>query len=156
MVTEPRVVEFHEDRRAAVVEHMLTLTSRHKGWLNLTPGLDVDEPPAPPSLLTTVFGSRGPTIPLGTWTPSQGRDPATAGIQHGEGPRAAETLAEAGTPVPEGWRLRQDHPKRGLVVMMPEPTTAAELDAVLAWLLAATAALCSWPRTGEWRALVYG
>jgi hypothetical protein len=157
MAIDPLVFEFHEDRREPVVEHMVTMASEERGWLNLSPGLDVDveDAPAPRGALGSLFSSRGPTVPLGTWTPAQRRDPATVGIQHGEGPKAVRLLAEWGAPVPEGWRVLQDHPKRGLVLVVPSTTETRELDEVLAWLLRAAGALCSWPRTGEWRALVY-
>jgi hypothetical protein len=157
MAVDPLVFEFHEDRREPVVEHMVTMASEGRGWLNLSPGLDVDvdDAPAPRGALGSLFSSRGPTVPLGTWTPAQRRDPSTVGIQHGEGPKAVGMLAEWGAPVPEGWRVLQDHPKRGLVVVVPSTTEAGELDRVLAWLLRAAGALCSWPRTGEWRAHCY-
>jgi hypothetical protein len=159
MAIDPLDFEFHEDARAPVVEHMVVIASEGRGWVNLSPGLDLDptEAPAPQSVLSAIFSSRGPTVPLATWTPAQGRDLSTVGIQHGEGPKAASLLAELGTPVPEGWRLLQDHPKRGLVVALPPEASASPegLDRVLVWLLRATGALCSWPRTGEWRALCY-
>jgi hypothetical protein len=150
------VVEFHEDKRQPVVEQMLTMAETGQGWLNLTPGLDLDEPPQPRSALGQIFGSRGPTVPLATWMPAQKRQPSTAGIEHGEGPKAAARLESLGVPVPAQWKVVQDHPKRGLVVAMRQPEGADELDAVLSWLLRATGALCAWPRTGEWRALCYG
>src|SRR4029453_10013933 len=101
------------------------------------------------------FGARGPTVPLGTWTPPHGRDPATAGIVHPEGPQAVRMLKERGAPVPAAWRVLQDHPKRGLVVAIAGGTGRDVLDRALVWLVAATGALCQWPRTGEWRALCY-
>jgi hypothetical protein len=157
MAIDPIVLEFDENRREAVVEQMVTMASEGRGWLNLSPGLDLDpdEAPEPRGVLGSIFTSRGPTVPLGTWTPAQGRDPSTVGIQHGEGPKAVRLLAEWGAPVPEGWRVLQDHPKRGLVVVTPSSTEPGELDGVLAWLLRAAGKLCSWPRTGEWQALVY-
>jgi hypothetical protein len=157
MALDPLVIEFHEDQRGPIVERMVPMAAEGRGWLNVSPGLDVEPEQAPPprSALGSIFSGRGPTVPLGTWTPAQRRDPATVGIEHGEGPKAVHMLAEWGAPVPEGWRVMQDHPKRGLVVAPPPATSADDLDAVLAWLLRAAGALCSWPRTGEWRALCY-
>lgn len=157
MAVEPVVVEFHEDNRAEVVGRMAAMAAEGQGWINLSPGLDVEpeDAPAPRSGLGSLFSGRGPTVPLGTWMPAQRRDPSTVGIQHGEGPKAAHLLAEWGAPVPEGWRILQDHPKRGLVVAAPATTATHELDAVLHWLLRAAGALCAWPRTGEWRAYCY-
>lgn len=135
---------------------MVALAAAGRGWVNLSPGLDLDAAPPPRSTLGRMFSGRGPTVPLATWAPAQDRDPSTAGIEHGEGPGAAALLAEARTPVPDGWRVLQDHPKRGFVVAIPAATTTEELDTVLRWLLRAAGALCAWPRTGEWRAMVYG
>jgi hypothetical protein len=112
-------------------------------------------PPPPRSALAAIFGAKGPTVPLGTWTPAQGRSPASVGIQHSQGVRAVATLAERNVAVPNGWRRLQDHPKRGLVLEPTPATSADELDGVLDWLLRATGALCPVRRTGEWRAYVY-
>lgn len=155
-MADPLVIEFAEDKRQPVLDQMLAMAETGRGWLNLSPGLDMDAPPQPRSALGQIFGSRGPTVPLATWTPAQRRQPATAGIEHGEGPRVKDRLDELGVPVPEAWKVVQDHPKRGLVVVMRSPEGPAQLDSVLSWLLRATGALCAWPRTGEWRALCYG
>ncbi|HEX8804602.1 MAG TPA: hypothetical protein VF743_10420 [Acidimicrobiales bacterium] len=155
MVAEPLMVEFRADRREPVVERMAALAAGRSGWINLSPGLDVDVPPPARSPLAGVLSGRGPAVPLATWTPGDAKSAASAGIQHGRGPKAADQLAEAGAPVPDGWRVVQDHAKRGLVLTPPAGTSAAELDAVLAWLLRATAALCPLPTTGEWRAYCY-
>lgn len=153
---EPAVVEFDEHHRAAVVEHMAAMAAAGDGWINLSPGLDVDVPPPERSGLASLFGSRGPVVPLGTWTAPGRRDPATVGVQHGQGPKVVALLAERGVTVPEGWRPLQDHPKRGVVLVPPAGTSAAALDGVLAWLLRATGALCPVRRTGQWRAYCYG
>ncbi|HEX5947333.1 MAG TPA: hypothetical protein VFY82_13695 [Acidimicrobiales bacterium] len=153
---EPAVVEIHEDRRSAVVDRMMAMADAGAGWINLSPGLDVDVPPPPRSALASLVGSRGPVVPLGTWSAAQRREPATVGIHHGEGPKAVALLHERGVTVPEGWRRMQDHPKRGLVLVPTPASTADELDEVLAWVLRATGALCPVRRTGEWRAYCYG
>jgi hypothetical protein len=152
---EPVVIEFSEDERAAVVRRMAKLADAGAGWINLSPGLDVEEPPAPRSTMGMLLASRGPLVPMATWAPAQGREPVTAGIEHGQGPRVVRTLAERGVPVPEGWRVAQDHPRRGLVVV-PAPGVGDEaLDTVLDWLLRAAAALCPLPRSGNGRAYCY-
>lgn len=155
MVAEPVIVEFREDRRAHVVRRMAAMAEAGRGWINLSPGLDMDVPPPSASPLTSLFSSRGPTVPLGTWAAAHGRDPATVGIQHPGGPGAGAQLVELGVPIPDTWRVVQDHPRRGLVLLPPSGTSSVELDMVLAWLVAATGALCPWPRTGEWRALCH-
>lgn len=151
---EPVVVEFNEHRREPVVSRMEVMAKAGAGWINFSPGLDVDEPPPERTALGSLLAARGPTVPLATWVPAQGRDPASAGIQHAQGIRTAAMLAERGVPVPEGWRVRQDHPRRGLVVV-PLPPDADDLDGTLDWLLRAAGALCPVRRTGEWRAYCY-
>lgn len=153
MVAEPLVIEFREDQPDAVVARMGNMARARKGWINFTPGLDVDIPPAPRSPLTSLFTGRGPEVPLATWSPGDGRrEPATIGIEHSKGPRALEQLADAGIHLPASWRKLQDHPKRGLVCAVP---TDEPLNEALAWLLRAAGSLCRVPRTGEWRALCY-
>lgn len=154
-VPEPVVIEFAEDDRAAVVRRMAKLADAGAGWINFSPGLNVEEPPAPRSGMGMLLAARGPLVPMATWAPPQGREPETAGIEHGQGPKVVRMLAERGVPVPEGWRVAQDHPRRGLVVV-PVPGVGDEaLDVVLDWLLRASAALCPLPRSGNWRAYCY-
>lgn len=157
MVAEPLVIEFHETRRAPVVQHMVELATNRKGWINLSPGLDLDEPPPQRTALAGLIGARGPDVPLGTWTAptNKAREPSTVGIHHAHGPKVVARLDELRLPVRTGWRVLQDHPKRGLVCAVPATTDATELDMVLEWLVKATGALCRFPRTGEWRAMVY-
>ena len=153
---EPAVVEFHEQRRSAVVDRMVGMAAASSGWINLSPGLDVDVPPPTRTGLAALLGSRGPTVPLGTWSAARGREPATVGVHHGEGPKGLTLLADRGVELPEGWRRLQDHPKRGLVLVPLPASTADEFDVVLDWVLRATGALCPVRRTGEWRAYCYG
>lgn len=157
MVAEPLVIEFDEATRDAVVKRMTAMASARQGWINLTPGLDVDVPPQPRSMMGSLFSARGPEIPLGTWSaPSRtGREPATVGIQHGRGPQVLAQLREAGLAMPSGWRRLQDHPRRGLVCAIPTVDDPGELDQVLDWLVRATGYLCPLPRTGQWRAVCY-
>lgn len=158
MVAEPLVIEFHEDERAPVVKRMVTMATNREGWANFTPGLDVDFPPPPRPALSGLFTARGPDVPLATWSPPtrpSDREPATVGVQHAQGPRAVQLLAEKGLPLPEGWRRLQDHPRRGLVVAVPHSTDPDVLDTTLDWLLRATGLLTPIRRTGEWRALCY-
>ena len=158
MVAEPLVIEFHETRRGPIVQRMAGMAENRKGWINFTPGLDVDEPPPERTALAMLIGARGPEVPLGTWTAptKKAREPSTIGIHHARGPKAVRQLDEKRIPILEGWRVLQDHPKRGLVCAVPTTTDETELDIILEWLLRATAAMCRVRRTGEWRALCYG
>ena len=58
-------------------------------------------------------------------------------------------LASAGVALPEGWRLVQDHPRRGLVVT---PGLRRRHQDVLTWILEAGAVLSAVRLTGEWLA----
>ena len=152
-MAEPEHLEFRTDDRAAVVARMRGLARDRDGWLNVEPVLDPDDVPPSGSALFSVFSGRGPDVPLATWVPGEDHgkrvEPTCVGIEHGSGPKAAERLAAAGVAVPEGWRVLQDHRKRGLVVAIPDD---ADPDAVLDWLLRATATLTALPVTGTWRA----
>ena len=145
----PEHIDFWPKDTVAVVARMDELAQAGTGWLNLSPALDEDEPP-PRSSNFGLFSGRGPDVPLCTWVPGT---PSEVGIQHGAGPKVVDILRNLGQPVPEGWRVTQDHSRRGLVAMLPEGTTN---QAALDWLLQAGAALAAHLRlAGWWRAVVY-
>ena len=115
----------------------------------MSPALDEDEPP-PRSSNFGLFSGRGPDVPLATWVPGT---PTQVGIQHGAGPKVADVLRTLGEPVPEGWRVTQDHSRRGLVAIVPEGTSN---DQALDWLLrAGTALAADLKLAGWWRAAIY-
>jgi hypothetical protein len=153
---EPRYIEFRADDRAEVVACMDELERTRAGWINVQPGLDPEDVPAVRAGAFGLLSGRGPDVPLATWVPGELKreepQPASVGIQHGTGPRLAARLADAGVPVPDGWRVTQDHARRGLVVAIPVGTSN---DAVLDWLVRAAATLSPVPLTGDWRAAVY-
>jgi hypothetical protein len=126
------------------------------GWINVFPLVEDEDLPPTPSALSSLISARGPSIPLATWHPGEQKrrrvEPPSIGIQHASGPKAVARLADLGHPVPEGWRLLADSPKRGLVLAVPPD--AAHED-VLRWLIGAAAALTFVPLTGRWQALVY-
>jgi hypothetical protein len=79
--------------------------------------------------------------------------PTQVGIQHGAGPKVVGVLRNLGEPVPDGWRVTQDHSRRGLVAMVPNGTAS---ETVLDWLLRAGTALASHLQlAGWWRAAIY-
>ena len=158
-------LEFLRSGPDAVVERMVSMAAAHRGWINLRPRVHdeegsnvdaLDATPVQPAGLFSVFGGGGPPVPLCTWAPGEvrrrGAEPASVGIQHAVGPKAAQWLAEFGTPVPDGWAVTQDHARRGLVVRPSREASPAE---VLEWLLLAGDALCRLPLTGWWRAAVF-
>lgn len=161
MAREPtEVLQFDRDDPGEVVARMEAMAAEHRGWINLRPLVHEEgeggEAPVRPAGLFGVFGGAGPPVPLCTWTPGERRrrsvDRASVGVQHAVGPKVVRWLAEFGTPVPDGWVVGQDHPKRGLVVHPPPEAGEAE---VLEWLLRAGDAVCRLPLTGRWVAAVY-
>jgi hypothetical protein len=108
--------------------------------------------------LTTLLLA-GPVhdIPVCTWvagklTQHQEVQADSIGIQHAAGVRVLARLATAGLVLPEGWKLVQDHPRRGLVVA---PARGADSESMLAWLLEAGTILSAVRLTGDWQAEVH-
>ncbi len=150
MAAPPEQIDFMLDDRTTVLARMRELHESRKGWINLSPALDEDEEPPPRSSTFGLFSGRGPDVPLCTWVPGP---PVEIGIQHGAGAKAVQVLGDMRHPVPDGWRVTQDHSRRGLVVLVPDGTTN---DVVLDWLLTAGTALASHLKlAGWWRAAVY-
>ncbi|HEV3354643.1 MAG TPA: hypothetical protein VG076_17070 [Acidimicrobiales bacterium] len=151
MAAPPELIDFGLNDRAAVLARMDQLRESKKGWINLSPALDEDEEPPPPRSSTFgLFSGRGPDVPLCTWLPGP---PVQIGIQHGAGAKAVEVLRNLSQPVPDGWRVTQDHSRRGLVVIVPNDTPDTE---TLDWLLKAGAALASHLKLAAWwRAAIY-
>ena len=153
---QPLYVEFGEDDIEGVLEHMDRLERSGDGWINLDPLLDLDDLPSPPSGLTGLFSAKGPPIPRATWIARKRRrrsvEPATIGMEHGQGRKALYVLAERDHFKGDGWRTLADTPKRGLVMALPPH---AENRMVLQWLLEAGNELSTVPLTGRWRASVY-
>ena len=150
MAPQPQLVEFSRESPTDIVVHMTELSAGHNGWINLEPEVvEEDEAPEEGGLFA-FLAPQGPLVPLCTWSPADRR--VSIGLQHRAGPKAAARLAELGHPVPTGWYVSQDHPRRGLVVEVPpdEPH-----ERVLAWLLGAGELLCRLPVTGRWQAAVF-
>jgi len=149
-------LEFKPGEADAVLEAMETISGAADGWINLLPGVDSDNAPTQPTGLAALLSSRVPGAVMATWTPEtrtrRGLQGASIGLLHTAGRFAARQLAGLGTPVPEGWIVRQDNPRRGLIVV-------AALDApnteVLDWIIAAGTALCTLDTSGSWRADIY-
>ena len=93
---------------------------------------------------------------MATWAPQtitrRGPQGATIGLLHPAGRFAARQLASLGVPVPDGWTIRQDNPRRGLIVIA---RVDAPQEEVLDWIIAAGAALSTLAATGYWRADIY-
>lgn len=157
MARHPEYLEFARDDRDEVLSRMEGLAQERSGWMMLQPGFDEADSPPPRAGVLAVFSSAGPSVPICSWVPGRRRrngalDPISIGIEHGSGPRVVGTLASLGVPVPEGWRVVQDQPKRGLVIVLP---MADRHDLALEWLVRAGVALSKVPLSGQWRATIY-
>ena len=150
-------IEFTPPDDAAVVDALVRLRDAGAGWINLLPGVPEDYvDPDPPTGLFAFFGNRAPPVTMATvMPPKRARRDAegvTVGLMHPTGPRAAVRLSQAGVALPEGWVVRQDHARRGLLVRTSPSATEAD---VIDWCIRAGTELCRAPMTGEWRAVVY-
>lgn len=154
---DPDVVYFDPDEPAEVLQAMSELAEAHVGWVNLEPEVIEEHIPTLPSGLARLFSARGPQIPLCTWTPGEiGRNdrlgPETVGVQHSAGMKVRPLLEKRGHPVPDGWAVRSDHPKRGLVAEVP---LSVGHWSVVRWLVAAGETLSLPPTTGRWIASIH-
>jgi hypothetical protein len=127
------------------------------GWMNLLPGVPEGAVEAEqPAGLFAIFGNRASPVTMTTLIPpkAERRDSegVSVGIMHPTGAKAMARLRESGIGLPEGWVVRQDHARRGLVLR----TSAAAPDhEVLTFGLRAGQALCLVETTGQWQAQVY-
>jgi len=154
--SRPEELEFAAADDAELLGHMGTLSGLGTGWINIEPVIDEEYEPAPPGPFAFLGGSTH-TVTTATWRPGRiqadgSAKPTTIGLQHAAGTHVARRLRELGLPLPAGWRITQDHPRRGLVVSVPPDADHGE---VLRWLLEASTATCAVPTTGRWRAAVH-
>jgi len=154
---ETLTIEFMPPDYDRVAGELERLRDAGNGWVNLLPGVpegavDVE----PPSGLFAFFGNRQPPVTMATVMPARADRRAiegmSVGLMHPTGPKAVARLAEADVTVPEGWAVRQDHARRGLVLRTSPTAAAAD---VVEWCVHAGTALCVADMTGEWRAVVY-
>lgn len=150
------VVEFRVGDPAPVVAIMGELAAAHAGWLNLQPDVDVADVPDAGSPFGRLLTAAGPPVPLGSWVPGPlrrgGAAPTSLGLQHPGGRKAIWQLRDVGITVPDGWRVRADHPRRGLVLELPDGT---DPGTTLDWLVRASIALTEMALPDVWRAAVY-
>jgi hypothetical protein len=134
------------------------VTEAGQGWINLMPGVEMDEDQRTnvSTGLSALFGGRQAPVTMCTLMPAspnkQALDGVTVGLLHPTGNKVVARLAEAGVPLPEGWVVRQDHNRRGLVVRAPRGAPEKE---IIGWSVRAGTALCREEMTGEWQAVVY-
>ncbi len=146
---DARAGRFHADDTGAAASLFAEVLGVDSSWCNLEfEGLDDDETPAD-SALFGFLAARGPANPLATiMAPSVGRRPrqAQVGIQHRAGTKAAVQLRDEALVLPEGARVAQDHPRRGLVIEWPE---SAGVPLLVAWLFPAIRILGRAPTTSD-------
>jgi hypothetical protein len=157
-VSRTRPTEFgfvaHDD--AELLAQMSMVQLGGTGWINIEPVIADDHQPPEPGPFAFLGGSTH-KVPVITWMPGRTSQrgpakPTTVGLQHASGTHVAWRLRDLGQPVPEGWRITQDHPRRGLVAEVPAD---ADNRAVIDWLLRAATSVCQVEMTGRWRASVH-
>ena len=157
-MTRSRPLEFvfgaHDDPE--LVARMAEVGATGTGWINVVPIIEKEHEPPPPGPFAFLGGSTH-QVPTVTWVPGKHlpdgtTKPTAVGLQHAAGPHLAWKLRDLGLPLPEGWRITQDHPRRGLVALVPSGAVNRE---VMDWLLRLAAAVCAVPATGRWEASVH-
>jgi hypothetical protein len=159
MARQVEELEFAPAEPLAVVARMELLTQAADGWINFTPrvvdGVDEEEPGDPRLGFAALLGGVSPPlVPFCTWVPrprAKGGG-ATLGVLHNRGRHSVELLRSAGAAVPAGWRVEQDHQRRGLILRVDAATPAPD---VLGWTCLAVAVLCLPTMTGFWRVFVH-
>ena len=154
--TRPTLLAFGAHDDADLLAGLASIRAQGSGWINIEPVIEEENAPPEPGPFAFLGGSIH-KIPVITWMPAKCQvdkvsKPTTVGLQHASGPRVRGRLRDLGLPIPEGWKVTQDHPRRGLVAEVP---AAADDQAVVGWLLQAAAALCQIPSTGRWEAAIH-
>jgi hypothetical protein len=150
-------IEFVPPDDGEVAVRLAEVRAAGDGWINLLPGVPEDSPDLePPTGLFSFFGSRQAPVTMATLMPvrlnRRSGDDLTVGLMHPTGAKAAARLADEGVVVPEGWVVRQDHARRGLLLSVPTATPGRD---VIEWSVRAGTALCRAEMTGRWQAVVY-
>ena len=153
---QTKTIEFTPPDIEGVGDELVALREAGDGWVNLLPGVVDDTDLNPPTGLFAFFGTRQPPVTMATVMPAspdkRNTEGMSVGLMHPTGAKAIARLAEAGVAVPDGWLVRQDHPRRGLVLQTAHDTDPAD---IVAWCVQAGTALCMVDMTGQWQAVVY-
>ncbi len=127
----------------ALLELLLAPAGPGERWCNLTFEMSDDAPSDSP--LFAFLAARGPSSPLATVIRTEAGS-IEVGIQHRAGVKAVVQLGAAGVEPGEGWVVRQDHPRRGLVLAVPDTTPVPE---IVEWIVGAMDELNRAPTTGR-------
>jgi hypothetical protein len=146
----PDRVAFRRHDVGALERAVASVLTQPGAWINVEPDLEDVDPRA--VRRPGIFSSRGRAVPLSTLVVGEGGRPHQLGVEHGSGRDAVERLRDAGVTVPDGTRVVSDHPRRGLVLNIPNGTSAAALAALL---VATVAQLTVVPLGDRWIAQVY-
>jgi hypothetical protein len=152
----PVELEFVANDDPELLAHMAMVEAGGTGWINVEPVIAEEHEPPQPGPFAFLGGSTH-KIPTVTWMPGKrlpdgAAKPTAVGLQHAAGPRVAWKLRDLGLPLPAGWRITQDHPRRGLVALVPAET---DNSVVIDWLLRAALVVCTVPSTGRWLASIH-
>ena len=136
---------------------LIQLRQLGDGWINLLPGVPEGSAEAEqPAGLFAIFGTRASPVTMATVIPPkvERRDTegVSVGLMHPTGGKAVARLRQAGVDIPDGWVVRQDHVRRGLVLRTPP---AAPENEIVTFSVRAGDALCLVETTGRWQAVVY-
>ena len=149
-------IEFVAHDDPELLAQMASIAATRTGWINVEPVIEEEYEPPEPGPFAFLGGSTH-KVPVATWMPGKvaangSTKPTTIGMQHATGPHLAWKLRDVGLALPEGWRITQDHPRRGLVASVPAD---ADNRSVMDWLLRVATFACQVPSTGRWIASVH-
>jgi hypothetical protein len=153
---QTKTIEFTPPDYEGVGDELAALREAGDGWMNLLPGVYDEADINPPAGLFAFFGTRQAPVTMATVMPARldkrHVEGMSVGIMHPTGGKSIARLAEAGVAVPAGWVVRQDHPRRGLVLRTAPDTGPMD---IVTWCVQAGTALCMVDMTGQWQAVVY-
>lgn len=122
----------------------------HGGWVNFIPGLleDLEEFLPREGPFSALFGR--PVRPFAEVSVVPAKM-VEIGVSHGAGRLGAAGLVDRGLVLEPGWKLTQDHARRGLVVEAPPLK-----EAIAQFVATALRSLTATPPQQQWSALRYG
>jgi hypothetical protein len=125
-----------------VTAWMDRLAAAADGWINVLPQVGDNDEKQTRLGFVAMFGGGNPGVTMFTWIPGRANRrrpvPARLGIAHITFGRAVATLRSHGVDVPQGWTVKGDHPRRGLVLELPPGVPSGQ---VVAWALRAVEVL---------------
>ena len=135
----------------AAIASCITDALSQGGWVNFAPGLleDLEEFLPREGPFSALFGR--PVRPFAEVSVVPEKSIVAIGVNHGAGRLGASGLSERGLALPSGWKLTQDHARRGLVVEAPR-----DVAPLAGFVATALVALTASAPQQTWTALRYG